>query len=69
MILAIIGAGADWGRGAAIGAGSLLAQKIMQDPFEQMFSQQYLVSGSWSDPQVDRKVSAATTSGPAENVR
>jgi len=53
--------------GAAIGAGSLLAQKIMQDPIEQIFSQQYFVSGSWSDPQVSRRLSAATTNGPMEN--
>jgi uncharacterized protein (TIGR02099 family) len=55
--------------GAAIGAGSLLAQKIMQDPIEQMFSQQYAVSGSWSDPQVSRPGAAAANAGPAENVR
>ena len=41
--------------GAAIGAGSLLAQKVMKDPIEQIFSQQYVVSGSWSDPQVSRR--------------
>ena len=31
--------------GAAIGAGTLLAQKIMQDPIEQIFSQRYVVWG------------------------
>ena len=40
--------------GAAVGAGSLLAQKALQDPIEQMFSYQYAVSGSWSDPVVER---------------
>ncbi|MEO8741254.1 MAG: AsmA-like C-terminal region-containing protein, partial [Casimicrobiaceae bacterium] len=45
--------------GAAIGAGSLLAQKIMKDPFEQMFSTTYVVTGSWSDPQVVRPGTAA----------
>ncbi len=55
--------------GAAIGAGSLLAQKIMQDPIEQMFSTQYSVSGSWSDPQVNRPAAAAARAGPPENVR
>ncbi|MEP6942190.1 MAG: YhdP family protein [Betaproteobacteria bacterium] len=52
--------------GAAIGAGSLLAQKIMQDPIEQMFSQQYFVSGSWSDPQVSRRGAAAASAGPMD---
>jgi uncharacterized protein (TIGR02099 family) len=40
--------------GAAVGAGSLLAQKILQDPIEQMFSYTYNVAGSWSDPVVTR---------------
>ncbi len=40
--------------GAAIGAGSLLAQKVMRDPIEQMFSYQYAVTGGWSDPVVTR---------------
>ena len=54
--------------GAAIGAGSLLAQKIMQDPFEQMFSTTYVVTGSWSDPQVVRPGTAAATA-PAEGLQ
>ncbi len=40
--------------GAAVGAGTLLAQKLMKDPFEQIFSYQYAVSGSWSEPVVER---------------
>ena len=40
--------------GAAVGAGTLLAQKIMKDPIEQMFSYEYAVRGSWSDPLVER---------------
>jgi uncharacterized protein (TIGR02099 family) len=43
--------------GAAVGAGTLLAQKIMQDPIEQMFSYEYAVRGSWSDPLVERVAS------------
>ena len=42
--------------GAAIGAGSLLAQKVLKDPIEQMFSYEYQVTGSWSDPVVTRSV-------------
>ena len=40
--------------GAAVGAGSLLAQKMLRDPVEQMFSYEYQVTGSWSDPHVSR---------------
>ena len=41
--------------GAAVAAGSLLAQKAMQDPIEQIFSYGYAVTGSWSDPVVERQ--------------
>jgi uncharacterized protein YhdP len=40
--------------GAAVAAGTLLAQKILNNPIDQMFSYEYRVSGSWSDPQVER---------------
>jgi uncharacterized protein YhdP len=40
--------------GAMVGAGSLLAQKVLQDPIEQIFSYEYVISGSWSDPVVER---------------
>jgi uncharacterized protein YhdP len=40
--------------GAAVAAGSLLAQKVLQDPIEQIFSYEYVVTGSWSDPVVER---------------
>ena len=46
--------------GAAVGAGSLLAQKILQDPIEQMFSYEYNVTGSWSDPVVTARRGRAT---------
>ncbi len=49
--------------GAAIGAGTYLAQAIMQDPIEKIFSQRYVVSGSWSDPQVVRGAATAPTPG------
>ena len=44
--------------GAAVGAGSLLAQKVLRDPIEQIFSYEYSISGSWSDPQVTRGATA-----------
>ena len=50
--------------GAAVGAGTLIAQKIMQDPIEQMFSYEYSVRGSWSEPVVER-VSARAAAAPA----
>jgi uncharacterized protein (TIGR02099 family) len=49
--------------GAAVGAGSLLAQKVLRDPIEQMFSYEYQVTGSWSDPVVERKTAVAATAG------
>jgi len=36
--------------GAAVGAGSLFAQTILQDPIEKMFRYEYTVTGGWSDP-------------------
>jgi uncharacterized protein YhdP len=50
--------------GAAVAAGTLLAQKIMQDPLEQIFSNDYVVGGTWSDPTVER-ASRAAAAGPA----
>ena len=50
--------------GAAIGAGTLLAQKVLKDPIEQLFSYDYAVTGSWSDPIVER-VSGRTAAVPA----
>src|SRR5262249_39329564 len=41
--------------GAAVGAGSLLAQKVLRDPIEQMFSYEYHVTGTWSDPVVGKR--------------
>src|SRR5436189_159241 len=51
--------------GAAVGAGSLLAQKVLQDPIEQMFALEYVVSGGWSDPVVERSGRQPASVGPA----
>ncbi|NDP41320.1 MAG: TIGR02099 family protein, partial [Aromatoleum sp.] len=53
--------------GAAVGAGSLLAQKVLQDPLEQLFSYQYVVTGGWSDPVVTRsnRDGTATVANPS----
>ncbi len=56
--------------GAAVGAGTLLAQKLFNNPLDQMFSYDYRVTGSWSDPQVDRAGSRLVSNSsliPAEN--
>lgn len=54
--------------GAAIAGGTLLAQKALQDPFEQIFASEYLVTGSWSDPQVEpAKGVAPTAAAPGES--
>ncbi|HVN35790.1 MAG TPA: YhdP family protein [Casimicrobiaceae bacterium] len=50
--------------GAAVGAGSLLAQTMMKDPIEKIFSYEYLVTGSWSDPIVVRNASATASAAP-----
>ena len=50
--------------GAAVGAGTLLAQKLLNDPLDQLFSYDYRVSGSWSDPQVERVSSRMVSSTP-----
>ena len=53
--------------GAAIGAGTLLAQKVLKDPIEQLFSYEYAVTGGWSEPLVER-VSSRTAAVPAATV-
>ncbi len=48
---------------AVVGAGTLLAQKVLQDPIEHMFSYEYRVTGSWSDPIVVRTGANAAATG------
>lgn len=36
------------------GVATLLAQKALRDPLEQIFSYQYGVTGSWADPKVEK---------------
>jgi uncharacterized protein (TIGR02099 family) len=55
--------------GAAVGAGTLLAQKLMNDPLDQLFSYDYRVTGSWSDPQVARVGRMAATPSPAATTK
>jgi uncharacterized protein (TIGR02099 family) len=37
-----------------VGAATLLANTVMQNPLNRLFSYRYHVTGSWSDPQVDK---------------
>ena len=45
------------------GVATLLAHKVLQNPLNQMFGFDYLVTGSWDDPKVE-KVSAASSAVP-----
>ena len=51
--------------GAAVGAGALLAQKILNNPFDQLFSYRYVVSGSFDDPVVARGDARAADATPS----
>ncbi len=50
--------------GAAVGAGSLLAQTMLKDPIEKMFTYEYMVTGGWSDPVVTRSTQTAASVAP-----
>jgi uncharacterized protein (TIGR02099 family) len=50
--------------GAAVGAGTLLAQKVLKDPIEQLFSYEYAVTGGWSEPVVERVTSRTAAAAP-----
>lgn len=54
--------------GAAVGAGTLLAQKMLNNPFDQLFSYEYAVAGSWDDPVVTRVGARATTAAQSSPV-
>jgi len=47
--------------GAAVGAGTLLAQRMLNNPFDQLFSYEYAVTGNWDDPIVTRTGAGAST--------
>jgi len=42
-----------------IGAGALLAQRLLKDPIGQMFAFEYRVTGGWEDPKVERLAARA----------
>jgi len=47
------------------GLGALLAQRFLKDPLGQIFAYQYAVTGTWSEPRVER--AQAATLAPAES--
>ena len=38
-----------------VGAATFVTQKVLGDPLSKLFSYQYHITGSWSDPQVDKE--------------
>jgi uncharacterized protein (TIGR02099 family) len=50
--------------GAAVGAGSLLAQTMLKDPLEKLFTYEYMVTGGWSDPVVTRSTQTTANVAP-----
>src|SRR5690606_15043324 len=46
------------------GVVTYLAQKVLSDPIERLFSYEYTITGSWSDPQVARSNAAALPATP-----
>ena len=50
------------------GVATLLANKLLQDPLNQMFGFDYLVTGSWDDPKVEklRRQAAKTAADAAD---
>ena len=60
----VVGAGRDVGAGLELPALEL--DVALQDPIEQIFSFEYVVSGGWSDPVVERNGrQPASVVGPA----
>ncbi len=46
----------------AVGAATLLAQKVLRNPLDKLFSYEYAVSGPWSEPQVVKLTQTAQES-------
>lgn len=46
------------------GAATLLAHKVLQNPLNHMFGFDYLVTGTWDDPKVEKVSASSPTSAP-----
>lgn len=55
--------------GPVAGVATLLAQKVLKDPIEKLFSYEYGVTGTWQDPQVVKLAELQAQPTPAEIVR
>lgn len=53
--------------GPLAGLGALAAQKILRDPLEEAVSQEYLVTGPWLAPEVNRLAKIRGKADPAAN--
>ena len=53
--------------GPLAGLGALAAQKILRDPLEEAISQEYLVTGPWLAPEVNRLSKTRGRADPAAN--
>ena len=43
---------------------TLLAHKVLQNPLNKIFSFEYLVTGKWDDPKVEKVSASAVPAGP-----
>lgn len=50
-----------------VGAATYVAQKVLRDPFEKLFSFDYDVTGSWSDPKIEKEGVPAAASAPLKS--
>ena len=64
MSLGTIATWCDGSRLAWTAFPPLLAQTMLKDPIEKMFTYDYLVTGNWSDPVVTRVSSATANLAP-----
>jgi len=52
--------------GPLAGIGALAAQKLLRDPFEEAISQEYLVTGSWQEPDVKKLTKSKSEASVSE---
>ena len=49
-----------------VGVATLIAGRILKNPLGQMFSYEYTITGTWSDPKVEKVVPPPPPPGPLE---
>jgi len=50
-----------------VGVATLIAQKLLQNPVDQIFAFEYAVTGSWEDPKVDKLSGSAAPAEKSSN--